>query len=163
MTGFLFAFCMCVSLDFNSELFLVPYLCICLSAPRIPIDGLFFFLARACGPELLVDYSDRRIMFLLRIANHMVMDSRCRGGIVHIRGGCSRALLRTARKFHGALAVSCKYFKQSKWPNLAAAITRNFVIFIILTLNKIFEYVEMTIFSRPRGSSRTPRHFDFFA
>ena len=34
MTGFLFAFCMCVSLDFNSELFLAPYLyvCICLSA-----------------------------------------------------------------------------------------------------------------------------------
>ena len=34
MTGFLFAFCMCVSLNFNSELFLVPYLCvfICLSA-----------------------------------------------------------------------------------------------------------------------------------
>jgi hypothetical protein len=26
MTGFLFAFCMCVSLNFNSELFLVPYL-----------------------------------------------------------------------------------------------------------------------------------------
>ena len=58
MTGFLFAFCMCVSLDFNSELFLAPYLCICLSAPRIPIDGLFFFLARARGPELLVDYSE---------------------------------------------------------------------------------------------------------
>ena len=113
MTGFLFAFCTCVSLDFNSELFLVPYLCICLSAPRIPIDGLFFFLARACGPELLVDYSESCIMFLLRIANHMVMDSRCRGGIVHIRVGCSRALC-TARKFHGALAVSCKYFKQSQ-------------------------------------------------
>ena len=34
MTGFLFAFYMCVSLDFNSELFLAPYLyvCICLSA-----------------------------------------------------------------------------------------------------------------------------------
>ena len=58
MTGFLFAFCTCVSLNFNSELFLVPYLCICLSAPRISIDGLFFFLARACGPELLVDYSE---------------------------------------------------------------------------------------------------------
>ena len=26
MTGFLFAFCTCVSLNFNSELFLVPYL-----------------------------------------------------------------------------------------------------------------------------------------
>ena len=27
---------------------------------------------------------------------------------------------RTAQWFHGALAVSCKYFKQSKWPFLAA-------------------------------------------
>ena len=27
---------------------------------------------------------------------------------------------RTARKFQGALAVSCKYFKQSKWPHSAA-------------------------------------------
>jgi len=34
MTGFLFAFCMCVSLNSNSELFLVPYipyLCVYLS------------------------------------------------------------------------------------------------------------------------------------
>ena len=30
--GFLFAFCTCVSLNFNSELFLVPYVFICLSA-----------------------------------------------------------------------------------------------------------------------------------
>ena len=29
----------------------------------------------------------------LRIANHMVMDSCCRGDIVHIRGGCSCALI----------------------------------------------------------------------
>ena len=27
----------------------------------------------------------------VRIANHMVEDSCCRGGIVHIRGGCSCA------------------------------------------------------------------------
>ena len=30
--------------------------------------------------------------------------------------------------------------------------TRTFVIFIILTLDKIFKYVEMTIYSRPIGS-----------
>ena len=29
----------------------------------------------------------------VRIANQLVMDSCCRGGIVHIRGGCSRALI----------------------------------------------------------------------
>ena len=33
-----------------------------------------------------------RVTLRLRIANQVVMDSRCRGGIVHIRCGCSRAL-----------------------------------------------------------------------
>ena len=46
---------------------------------------------------------------------------------------------------------------------LGRTLTRIFAIFIILTLNKIFEYVEMTIFSRPFGSIRIPRRFDFFA
>ena len=40
--------------------------------------------------------------------------------------------------------------------------TRIFVISIILTLNKVFEYVKMTISSRPRGSYRIPRRFRFF-
>ena len=31
------------------------------------------------------------VKFLLRIANRVGEDSRCRGGIVHIRGGCSCA------------------------------------------------------------------------
>ena len=33
------------------------------------------------------------VMFLLHKANHLVKGSRCRGGIVNIRCGCSRALL----------------------------------------------------------------------
>ena len=41
--------------------------------------------------------------------------------------------------------------------------TRMSAIFIILTLNKVFEYVEMTIVSSPRGSPRIPGRFDFFA
>jgi len=41
-------------------------------------------------------------------------------------------------------------------------LTRTFAILIILALNKIFEYVEMTIVSRPIGSTRIPRRFDFF-
>ena len=45
---------------------------------------------------------------------------------------------------------------------LGRPLTRKFVIFIILTLNKIFEYVEMTISSRPSGSIRIPRRFGFF-
>ena len=40
--------------------------------------------------------------------------------------------------------------------------TRRYVIFTILTLNKIFEYVKMTTFSRQIGSTRIPRRFDFF-
>ena len=34
-----------------------------------------------------------RVTLHLRIANHLGEDSRCRGGIVHIRGGFSRALV----------------------------------------------------------------------
>ena len=34
----------------------------------------------------------RYVTLHLRIANHLVMDSCCRGGIVHIRFGCSCAL-----------------------------------------------------------------------
>ena len=37
------------------------------------------------------DDSNSCITLLLRIANQVVMDSRCRGGIVHIRDVCSRA------------------------------------------------------------------------
>ena len=42
-------------------------------------------------------------------------------------------------------------------------LTRTCVIFIKLTLNKIFEYMKMTIVSRPNGSTQIPRRFDFFA
>ena len=42
MTGFLFAFCTCVSLNFNSELFLAPYLYVCIVSLRI-----FAYFARS--------------------------------------------------------------------------------------------------------------------
>ena len=98
MTGFLFAFCMCVSLNSNSELFLVlyiPYLCVYLSL------CVFAYFAHSKTEAV------SRILFLLmndtcdfkscvalhvRIANQVGEDSYCRGGIVRIRGGCSRAL-----------------------------------------------------------------------
>ena len=41
---------------------------------------------------ILILILSRRVTRRFRIANHMVMDSCCRGGIVHIRFGCSRAL-----------------------------------------------------------------------
>ena len=40
----------------------------------------------------------RRVKFRLRIANCVEEDSYCRGGIVHIRGGCSRALFERRRR-----------------------------------------------------------------
>jgi hypothetical protein len=42
-------------------------------------------------------------------------------------------------------------------------LTRRYVIVTILSLDKIFEYVKTTISSRPSGSLRIPRRFDFFA
>ena len=40
-------------------------------------------------------------------------------------------------------------------------LTRTCVIFIKLTLNKIFEYMKMTIFSRPSGNFPIPRRFRY--
>ena len=97
MTGFLFAFCTCVSLNFNSALFLGTIsLCMYLSL------SVYSRISRVRKRKLL-----SRILFLLmndtcdfkscvalhvRIANQMVMDSCCRGGIVNTRCGCSCAL-----------------------------------------------------------------------
>ena len=39
-----------------------------------------------------------RVTLHLRIANQMVMGSYCRGGIVHIRFGCSRVLSKRSKK-----------------------------------------------------------------
>ena len=38
------------------------------------------------------------VMFLLHKANHLVKGSRCRGGIVNIRFGCSRVLAKRSKK-----------------------------------------------------------------
>jgi hypothetical protein len=49
----------------------------------------------ACALLYLCVYdsdSNPRITFHVRIANRVVKGSRCRGGIVHIRDGCSFAL-----------------------------------------------------------------------
>ena len=57
---------------------------------------------------ILILILSRRVTRRFRIANHVVMDSCCRGGIVHIRGGCSRALFvppRVPRRFGGFAQV----------------------------------------------------------
>ena len=89
-----------------------------------------------------------RVTLHPRTANQVGEDSRCRGGIVHIRVGCSRALL--VRR-HCSTALWRFRVSTSNSPNGRSrphSYTQLRYI-IILTLNKIFEYVEMTIFSRP--------------
>ena len=96
MTGFLFAFCMCVSLDFNSELFLVPY--------GVGEDSCCELCARARYKSLYI--IQRSLILISLILNGLARgalrsrttsllgeDSYCRGSIVHIRNVCSRALV----------------------------------------------------------------------
>jgi len=83
------------------------------------------------------------IVFHLRKTNQMVMDSRCRGGIVNSRGG-----------------RSCALFVRPQSPK---ALWRFRVSTANSLLNKVFEYVKMTICSRQSGSILIPRRFDFFA
>ena len=52
--------------------------------------GVFLFLSLSLS--LFVRVFMRCVKFRLRIANQMVMDSCCRGGIVNIRFDFSRAL-----------------------------------------------------------------------
>ena len=96
MTGFLFAFCMCVSLKFNSELFLAPYLYVCivsLRSPRISHIRKRKLLSRILFLLMNDTYDFKSCAALhVRIANRMVEDSCCRGGIVNTRFGRSCAL-----------------------------------------------------------------------
>ena len=82
MTGFLFAFFMCVSLDFNSKLFLAPYLYV-LRSPRISRvrkRKLFSFYSFFVDDD---DDSNSCVALRVRIANLLVMGRYCREGIVH--------------------------------------------------------------------------------
>ena len=97
----------------------------------------------------------------LRTTSLLVMDSCCRGGIVHSRFGCSCARIERPES-PKALWRFRASTSNSQVAVLGCIRTRIFVKFIILTLNKIFEYVEMTIVSRPKAV-RIPRRFDFFA
>ena len=63
---------------------------------------------------LLPSRRTRRITFRLRIANRVGEDSRCRGRYCKHSVWLFSCASRTASSSQGALAVSCKYFKQSK-------------------------------------------------
>ena len=67
--------------------------------------------------------------------------------------------LRVPRRFGGFVQV----LQTVEVAELGRILTRAFIIFIKFTLDKIFEYVEVTISSRPNGSTQIPRRFDFFA
>ena len=114
---------------------------------RVIILILFLILARAT--------------LRVRIANQVGEDSCCRGGIVDTGGGRSRALFLERprpRRFGGFVQV----LQTVQVAVHGRQLTRTFVIFIKLTLNKIFEYMKMTTLSRPCGSSPIRRRFDFF-
>ena len=109
------------------------------------------------------DDSNSCITLHVRIANRVVIGSCCRGGIVNTRVGRSCALLvpPDSPKALWRFRVSTSNSPSGRsWLHARHAYA---VYSSILTLNKIFEYVEMTICSRPRSSTRSPRRFRFFA
>ena len=90
-------------------------------------------------------FSAMCIVLHLCKTNQMVMDSCCRGGIVRSRFGFSRALLVRPES-----STALWRFRVSTSNSLSVAVlgrilARPFGKFIKFTLNKIFEYVEMTI------------------
>jgi len=66
--------------------------------------------------------------------------------------------LRGPRRFGGFVQV----LQTVQVAVLGRKLTRIFAVFIKLTLNKIFEYVKMTILSRVNCSIRISRRFAFF-
>ena len=91
--------------------FLSALVCICVSLSlSLLLQGIILILIL------------ERVTPRLRKTNQLVKGSRCRGGIVNTRV-VVLVRSRTASESHGALAVSCKYFKQSKWPFSAATNT----------------------------------------
>jgi len=133
----------------GAHVFFQLYVCVCLCVVYITL--ILLILVREC-----VAISRRA-----RIANLVGEDSCCREGIVNIR------VVFLASFSYGPSPKALWRFRASTSNSPSGRSrphpTRPFVIFIILTLNKIFEYVKMTIFSRPRGSPRIPRRFRFFA
>ena len=64
----------------------------CVRVSLFPLCVSFLLVSSRLAPSVILSsLLPSRITFLLRIANHLVYDSRCRGGIAHIRCGCSRA------------------------------------------------------------------------
>ena len=83
--GLLFAFS--ASLSIIVRVFLSQRLFLSLSL-SLSLSHSVITLSFILIPILIPRY----VTLHLRIANHLVMDSCCRGGIVNIRSGCSRAL-----------------------------------------------------------------------
>ena len=90
------------------------------------------------------DDSNSCITLHVRIANRVVIGSCCRGGIVHTRVGCSCALSYgpiVPRRFGGFVQV----LQTVQVAVHGCTLDTHYRIFIKLTLNKIFEYMKMTI------------------
>ena len=111
-------------------------------------DFSLYLCVSLCVSVITRYYSDSDskscVTLRARIANQLGEDSCCRGGIVNTRGGCSRAL-RLRPQSPKALWRFRASTSNSPSGRSRPQPTRISVKLIILTLNKIFEYVEMTI------------------
>ena len=98
-----------------------------------------------------------------RIANRMVMDSCCRGGIVNILGGCSCALV--VRPYSSKALWRFRASTSNKSLNgrsMAATYTP------IRQIDQTYAQQDIRVcgddhFQPPKGSTGTPRRFHFFA
>ena len=111
---------------------------------------------------LLPSRRTRRITFRLRIANRVGEDSRCRGGIVNTRGGCSRALLerrpRPKALWRFRASTSNSLSDRSRLP------THTHTRQIDHTYaQQDIRVCEDDHFKPPNWQSRIPRRFRFFA
>ena len=112
---------------------------------------------------ILLILNTRRITLRPRIANQVGEDNYCRGGSGNTRRSRSRALFvrpESRKALWRFRASTSNSLSGLMWPHTHTAFRYSYHK---LTLNEIFECVEMTICSRPIGGKKIPRRFDFFA
>ena len=131
----------------------------CVSLESSSTRARRLYLGWGCVIILILILILARVTLRVRIANWVGEDSYCRGGIVSTRGALfvrpqsTKALWRFRASTSNSLSGLM-------WPHTHTAFRYSYHK---LTLNEIFECVEMTICSRPIGSPKIPRRFDFFA
>ena len=129
---------------------------------------LYFLCAYVCAGRvitlsfILILILPRRVTRRFRIANHMVMDSCCRGGIVDTRGGCSRALFvppKSPKAIWRFRASTSNSPSGRTWPQTDTALRYIYYIYAQQDIRVCGD----DHFQPPNGSTRIPRRFGFFA